>query len=33
MLAIAELLPPEQRGMFSDVEGLRERLVGVTRPA
>jgi 1-acyl-sn-glycerol-3-phosphate acyltransferase len=33
MLAIAELLPPEQRGLFSDVEGLRKRLAGVTRLA
>jgi 1-acyl-sn-glycerol-3-phosphate acyltransferase len=33
MLAIAELLPPEQRGLFSDVEGLRKRLAGVTRTA
>ena len=33
MLAIAELLPPEKRGEFSDVEGLRSRLAGVTRPA
>jgi 1-acyl-sn-glycerol-3-phosphate acyltransferase len=33
MLAIAELLPPGQRGLFSDVEGLRKRLAGVTRPA
>jgi len=33
MLAIAELLPPEQRGLFGDVEGLRKRLAGVTRPA
>ena len=32
MLAIAELLPPEQRGLFSDMEGLRTRLAGVTRP-
>jgi hypothetical protein len=32
MLAIAELLPPEKRGAFSDVEGLRARLAGVTRP-
>jgi len=32
MLAIAELLPPGQRGAFSDVEGLRQRLFGVTRP-
>jgi hypothetical protein len=33
MLAIAELLPPELRGEFSDLEGLRSRLAGVTRPA
>jgi 1-acyl-sn-glycerol-3-phosphate acyltransferase len=33
MLAIAELLPPEKRGLFSDVEGLRRRLHGVTEPA
>lgn len=33
MLAIAELLPPEKRGEFSDLEGLRSRLAGVTRPA
>ncbi|HEV2028746.1 MAG TPA: lysophospholipid acyltransferase family protein [Candidatus Dormibacteraeota bacterium] len=32
MLAIAELLPPEQRGLFSDVETLRTRLAGVTSP-
>jgi 1-acyl-sn-glycerol-3-phosphate acyltransferase len=30
MLAIAELLPPDKRGLFSDVEGLRRRLEGVT---
>jgi hypothetical protein len=30
MLAIAELLPPERRGAYSDVEGLRKRLEGVT---
>jgi hypothetical protein len=30
MLAIAELLPPEMRGLFSDVQGLRGRLDGVT---
>ena len=30
MLAIAELLPPEMRGRYSDVEGLRRRLDGVT---
>ena len=33
MLAIAELLPPEKRGAFSDVESLRARLAGVTSPA
>jgi 1-acyl-sn-glycerol-3-phosphate acyltransferase len=33
MLAIAELLPPDMRGEFSDLEGLRSRLAGVTRPA
>jgi 1-acyl-sn-glycerol-3-phosphate acyltransferase len=33
MLAIAELLPPEKRGEFGDLEGLRSRLAGVTRPA
>src|SRR5579872_3306984 len=32
MLAIAELLPAEQRGVFSDVEAYRKKLVGVTRP-
>jgi 1-acyl-sn-glycerol-3-phosphate acyltransferase len=32
MLAIAELLPPEQRGLFSDLESLRKRLAGVTSP-
>jgi 1-acyl-sn-glycerol-3-phosphate acyltransferase len=32
MLAIAELLPPEQRGEFSDLEPLRKRLAGVTTP-
>jgi len=32
MLAIAELLPPERRGEFSDVEALRTRLQGVTSP-
>jgi 1-acyl-sn-glycerol-3-phosphate acyltransferase len=30
MLAIAELLPPERRGAYSDLEGLRKRLDGVT---
>jgi 1-acyl-sn-glycerol-3-phosphate acyltransferase len=33
MLAIAELLPAEKRGRFSDVESWRARLAGVTRPA
>ena len=33
MLAIAELLPPEQRGVFSDLDSYRTRLAGVTRPA
>jgi 1-acyl-sn-glycerol-3-phosphate acyltransferase len=32
MLAIAELLPPEQRGEFSDVDSHRKRLAGVTIP-
>ncbi len=32
MLAIAELLPPEQRGAFGDLESLRKRLAGVTSP-
>ena len=33
MLAIAELLPEAQRGRFSDLEALKARLEGVTRPA
>jgi 1-acyl-sn-glycerol-3-phosphate acyltransferase len=33
MLAIAELLPPEKRGRYSDIEAFRARLLGVTRPA
>lgn len=33
MLEIAQLLPPEKRGAFSDVEGLKKRLAGVTKPA
>jgi 1-acyl-sn-glycerol-3-phosphate acyltransferase len=33
MVAIAELLPPEQRGLFSDLETYRKKLAGVTRPA
>ena len=32
MLAIAELLPPEKRGKYSDLEGLRRRLEGVALP-
>ena len=32
MTAIAELLPPEQRGEFSDLEALHRRLAGVTTP-
>jgi 1-acyl-sn-glycerol-3-phosphate acyltransferase len=32
MLRIAELLPPAQRGEFSDLAALRQRLAGVTRP-
>jgi len=31
MVAIAELLPPEQLGVFSDLESHRRRLAGVTR--
>lgn len=33
MVAIAELLPPEQRGVFSDLDSHRARLGGITRPA
>jgi len=33
MLAIAELLPPEKRGLFSDLESLRRRLDGVAELA
>jgi 1-acyl-sn-glycerol-3-phosphate acyltransferase len=33
MVAIAELLPPEQRGLFSDLDAYRNKLVGVTVPA
>jgi 1-acyl-sn-glycerol-3-phosphate acyltransferase len=33
MVAIAELLPPERRGEFSDLDSLRRRLAGVTNPA
>ena len=32
MLAIAELLPPEQRGLFSDLNSYRKKLAGVTVP-
>jgi 1-acyl-sn-glycerol-3-phosphate acyltransferase len=32
MLRIAELLPPAQRGAFSDLPALRQRLAGVTQP-
>ena len=32
MLAIAELLPPDKRGQFSDMEALKARLTGVTEP-
>jgi 1-acyl-sn-glycerol-3-phosphate acyltransferase len=32
MVAIAELLPREQRGLFSDIESHRKRLAGVTAP-
>jgi 1-acyl-sn-glycerol-3-phosphate acyltransferase len=32
MLAIAELLPPEKRGAFANLEELHERLAGVTIP-
>ena len=33
MLAIAELLPPEKRGLFSDLDSRRRRLAGVTEKA
>ena len=33
MLAIAEILPEEKRGRYRDVDALRDRLRGVTRPA
>ena len=33
MVAIAELLPPEERGRFSDLDSYRKRLAGVTAPA
>ncbi|HEY4027325.1 MAG TPA: lysophospholipid acyltransferase family protein [Candidatus Dormibacteraeota bacterium] len=33
MLAIAELMPPESRGVYADLDGLRSRLAGVWHPA
>jgi 1-acyl-sn-glycerol-3-phosphate acyltransferase len=33
MVAIAELLPPDQRGAYSDLDAHRKRLAGVTVPA
>jgi 1-acyl-sn-glycerol-3-phosphate acyltransferase len=33
MLAIAELLPEEQRGLFSDLDLYRKKLAGVTSPS
>jgi 1-acyl-sn-glycerol-3-phosphate acyltransferase len=33
MLAIAELLPPEARGVYAELDDLRERLDGVWEPA
>jgi len=32
MVAIAELLPPQQRGLFSDLEAYRNKLAGVMSP-
>ena len=32
MLAIAELLPPQKRGRYSDIEGWRAKLEGVALP-
>ncbi|MHB8587615.1 MAG: lysophospholipid acyltransferase family protein [Candidatus Dormibacteraceae bacterium] len=32
MAAIAELLPPEQRGLFSDLDTYQTKLTGVTTP-
>ena len=32
MVAIAELLPPAERGAFSDLDSYRKRLSGVTKP-
>jgi len=33
MVAIAELLPADKRGQYSDLDGLRKRLEGVAVPA
>jgi len=33
MVAIAELLPPDKRGLYSDIEGIRRRLEGVASPS
>jgi hypothetical protein len=32
MVAIAEILPPDKRGRYSDLNGWRRRLEGVTKP-
>jgi len=32
MVAIAELLPPDKRGLYADLEGARRRLEGVAQP-
>lgn len=32
MVAIAELLPADKRGLYSDIEGMRQRLEGVAQP-
>jgi 1-acyl-sn-glycerol-3-phosphate acyltransferase len=32
MVAIADLLPPEMRGEFADVDGIKARLAGVAAP-
>jgi 1-acyl-sn-glycerol-3-phosphate acyltransferase len=32
MVEIAELLPPDQRGVFSDLPSLRRRLAGIAKP-
>lgn len=33
MLHVAELLPAEARGVYADLDGLRERLAGIWEPA